>query len=180
MATSRFRSFVPILAGLLVLTAVGLAVEHRGAFPLLRLALQRSPADLPSSLIAPADAVGRGDAVLSVFVDEKDLYDRDTGILRHTTERGREWERAVTLLVSRRRGPPSRQRRRLENSRRQQPNRKGVAELSRVLPARVRRRGVRPGSDLRFREPPTATHRRSQRRSPAYPALLASDQSTGL
>ena len=71
MATPGFRSFVPILVGLLVLTAVGLAVERTGAFPLLRLALQRSPADLPSSVIAPVDAVARGDAVLSVFIDER-------------------------------------------------------------------------------------------------------------
>lgn len=49
--------------------------------------------DFPSSLVVKGRDLKRGLPVLSVVVDEKDLYDPEKGIISNSKNRGREWER---------------------------------------------------------------------------------------
>jgi hypothetical protein len=72
-------------------------VERIGAFPSLRLAIQRSPAGLPSSRAVPDEHIASGLPVMSIVTDEAGLYDPVRGILTHTTERGIDWEREATM-----------------------------------------------------------------------------------
>jgi hypothetical protein len=51
------------------------------------------PAAMPSTLVLPAGATERPRPLLSLAVDEDDLYDPQTGILARPFKRGKKWER---------------------------------------------------------------------------------------
>ena len=94
-AFHRHRSAILIAAGVALLLLVALAVERFKLFPSLVFAIQRTPGNMPSSMVVPSAEIGRGVPVMSLYVEPDDLYDEKTGILRHTLERGVEWERPV-------------------------------------------------------------------------------------
>lgn len=75
------------------LVALGLVAESRGLFPELRFAVNRRPADMPSTRAVPAADRVAGHPILSIAVDPGDLLDPRRGLLAHPAERGREWER---------------------------------------------------------------------------------------
>jgi hypothetical protein len=89
---SRARLIV-LIGSSLSLVALGLLVEARGSFPLLRFGIQRTPELAPSTVVLPATELRRHVPTVSLYVSPDDLHDRKTGILRHRTEHGREWER---------------------------------------------------------------------------------------
>ena len=66
-------------------------------FPRLRFAIQRTPGDLPSSVIAPADQIALGQPLLSIYIPDDSLYDPDTGIIANVQARGRAWERPASV-----------------------------------------------------------------------------------
>lgn len=66
-------------------------------FPRLRFAIQRTPADLPSSVLAPADQVALGHPLLSIQIDDASLFDDETGLLANIQARGRDWERPASV-----------------------------------------------------------------------------------
>lgn len=74
----------------------GLLVAWLEPFPKLRFAIQRTPADIPSSILVPPDEVARGLPLFSIEVDEAALYDDETGIIANVEQRGRDWERPAT------------------------------------------------------------------------------------
>lgn len=83
-----------VLAGSsLALIALGLLVEARGSFPLLRFGIQRTPELAPSTVALPAAELRRNVPTVSLYVAPEDLHNRETGILRHRMEHGRAWER---------------------------------------------------------------------------------------
>ena len=75
------------------LVALGLVVEARGLFPGLRFAINRRPADMPSTLAVPERDRTAGYPLLSVVVDKDDLFDRHRGLLADPGREGRDWER---------------------------------------------------------------------------------------
>jgi CotH kinase protein len=91
--TGVLRRWTPLVAAIAALVAVGLVVEVTDAFPLLRAAVQRTPASSPSTLVLPPDELARGLPTVSLYVREADLHDPAYGILEHPIEHGRAWER---------------------------------------------------------------------------------------
>jgi hypothetical protein len=75
------------------LAAVGLVVEARDLFPGLRFAINRSPADMPSTLAVRERDRTAGYPLLSVAVEGNDLFDRQRGLLANPMGHGRDWER---------------------------------------------------------------------------------------
>jgi len=86
----RLRAPAALIAGLI---AAGILLDKANAFPLLRVALNRTPARIPSTLVLPTSERERGVATVSLYVPNHDLYDLDTGILSHKLQHGKEWER---------------------------------------------------------------------------------------
>lgn len=75
------------------LVALGLLVEARGAFPLLRYAVTRSPVDAPSTVTVPPAELARRVSTVSLYVRPHDLHDEATGILANRRKHGPAWER---------------------------------------------------------------------------------------
>jgi len=73
--------------------AAGLLLDRTNAFPLLRVALNRTPARIPSTLVLPQEDRALGVPTVSLYVPNRHLYDLDTGILRHRLRHGKRWER---------------------------------------------------------------------------------------
>lgn len=76
-----------------ILAALGLMAEAHGIFPELRFAVNRRPADMPSTRAVPPQDLVAGQPVLSIAVERNDLFDPKRGLLIHPTRRGLEWER---------------------------------------------------------------------------------------
>jgi hypothetical protein len=76
---------------------LGLSVEQLDWFPRLRLAVQRSTASLPSTVLVPQHEVARGQPLISVAVSPADLHDPATGILANPLKKGRAWERVGSV-----------------------------------------------------------------------------------
>lgn len=84
----RFLILLPV-----ALVALGLLVETRGAFPLLRYAVTRAPEHAPSMLGLPAHEIARGVSTVSLYVRPDDLHDPQFGLLANRRKHGRDWER---------------------------------------------------------------------------------------
>jgi formylglycine-generating enzyme required for sulfatase activity len=81
------------VAAALGLAAAGAAVEHLDLFPLLRFAIQRDPAEIPSSRAVDPREVVRGYPLVSLHVAPTALKD----LMDHKMEHGRRWERPASL-----------------------------------------------------------------------------------
>lgn len=91
-----------MVPGLLVLAVLaflvgGITTESCEVFPRLRFAIQRAPADLPSSRVTPMEEVAAGWPLMSLYLDHRHLHDPLTGLLQNLEERGRDWERPGSL-----------------------------------------------------------------------------------
>jgi formylglycine-generating enzyme required for sulfatase activity len=81
------------VAAALALAAIGAVIETAGLFPRLRFAIQRDPRQLPSSQAVDTQLVVRGQPLLSVHLQPKDLQ----SLLENKLEHGREWERRASV-----------------------------------------------------------------------------------
>ena len=85
--------WVVLIGSSIALVALGLLVEARGLFPLLRFGIQRTPKLAPSTVVLPAAELRRDVPTVSLYLRPEDLYDRRTGILANKMRHGRAWER---------------------------------------------------------------------------------------
>ena len=90
--------------GLLTLSAlclsvlgVGLIAENLDWLADLRVVVQRSPSQFPSSRVVPPAELERADSVLSVYTEARYLHDPTIGLLANPTRIGRDWERPATV-----------------------------------------------------------------------------------
>jgi hypothetical protein len=86
------RSII-LIGSTAALVALGLLVEARGLFPLLRFGIQRTPTLAPSVIVLPVPELTRDAPMVSLYVAPADLNDRTTGILANKMRHGRSWER---------------------------------------------------------------------------------------
>ncbi len=86
------RSII-LIGSTAALVALGLLVEARGLFPLLRFGIQRTPQLAPSVVVLPVPELTRDAPMVSLYVAPADLNDRATGILANKMRHGRSWER---------------------------------------------------------------------------------------
>jgi hypothetical protein len=77
----------------IALVALGLLVEARGLFPLLRFGITRAPGTAPSTLSVPPREVARRVSTVSLYLRPDDLHDPATGILANKKKHGSDWER---------------------------------------------------------------------------------------
>lgn len=77
----------------LALIAAGVWLDARGAFPLLRFAIERTPDKAPSALALSIAERGRAVSTVSLYVRPYDLHDAATGLLPNRTRHGAAWER---------------------------------------------------------------------------------------
>lgn len=91
--TGWLRRWGAIAAAIIALIGLGLLVDAKEAFPLLRVAVHRTPALLPSTIILPGEERRPGIPVVSLYVPNPSLWDLDTGILPNRLRHGRAWER---------------------------------------------------------------------------------------
>ena len=91
--TGWLRRWGAIAAAIIALIGLGLLVDAKEAFPLLRVAVHRTPALLPSTIILPREERQPGIPVVSLYVPNTSLWDLDTGILSNRLRHGRAWER---------------------------------------------------------------------------------------
>ena len=87
------RRWGAIAAAIIALIGLGLLLDAKEAFPLLRVAVHRTPALLPSTIILPREERRPGIPVVSLYVPNPSLWDLDTGILPNRLRHGRAWER---------------------------------------------------------------------------------------
>ncbi len=87
------RRWGAIAAAIIALIGLGLLMDAKEAFPLLRVAVHRTPALLPSTIILPGEERRPGIPVVSLYVPNTSLWDLDTGILSNRLRHGRAWER---------------------------------------------------------------------------------------
>jgi formylglycine-generating enzyme required for sulfatase activity len=80
-----------------MLCAAAFTLESAGVFPAWQLAVQWTPAALPSTTAVPHEEIRRGVPVLSLAMDPADLHHRRTGLLVNPRQRGDEWERPGSL-----------------------------------------------------------------------------------
>ena len=90
----RLLILAALCGGLLI---VGLAADNVAWLARLRVVIQRSPHQFPSSLVVPARERSRPGALLSVYTEARYLYDPDYGLLNNPTGRGRAWEHPATV-----------------------------------------------------------------------------------
>jgi formylglycine-generating enzyme required for sulfatase activity len=81
------------LAASATLVAVGAAVERLDPFPLLRFAIQRDPAELPSTSAVDKLEIVKGYQLFSLYIEPSTLRE----LLDHKMEHGRDWERPATF-----------------------------------------------------------------------------------
>ncbi len=89
---SRSSGFA-LLSVSAVLVVVGLVVEDLRLFPQLTFALQRQADVMPSTLLAPVQEIEKKHPLLSLFVDQGDLNDKEFGLLVHPLKKGLDWEK---------------------------------------------------------------------------------------
>jgi hypothetical protein len=82
-----------LIGSTVALAALGLLVEARGLFPLLRFGIQRTPELAPSTVVLPVPELGRDASMVSLYLRPEDLDDPRTGILANKMRHGRAWER---------------------------------------------------------------------------------------
>jgi CotH kinase protein len=87
------RRWGAIAAAIIALIGLGLLVDAKEAFPLLRVAVHRTPALLPSTIILPREERRPGIPVVSLYVSNPSLWDLDRGILSNRLRHGKAWER---------------------------------------------------------------------------------------
>ena len=87
------RRWGAIAAAIIALIGLGLLVDRKEAFPLLRVAVHRTPALLPSTIILPRQELRPGIPAVSLYVPNPSLWDLDTGLLPNRLRHGRAWER---------------------------------------------------------------------------------------
>jgi hypothetical protein len=75
------------------LVAVGVLMDARGAFPLLRLGITRAAEYTPSTISVPSDELARAVSTVSLYVRPADLHNPLTGILVNRRKHGPDWER---------------------------------------------------------------------------------------
>ncbi len=90
--SSRAR-WIVLIGTTAALVGLGLLVEARGDFALLRFGIQRTPQLAPSTVILPAAALRSHVPTVSLYLRPEDLNDRRTGILANKMRHGRDWER---------------------------------------------------------------------------------------
>jgi formylglycine-generating enzyme required for sulfatase activity len=88
----RPRLAIAVIAAI-ALTAVGAAIERFDPFPLLRFAIQRDPADLPSTRAVAATEVVRGYPTVSLHLAPRALKQ----LLDNKMQHGRAWERPGSI-----------------------------------------------------------------------------------
>jgi formylglycine-generating enzyme required for sulfatase activity len=91
-ASRRLPSWLLVVATAAICVGA-LALESAELFPLWRFAVQWSPSALPSSSAVPRHEVASGLPVLSLTLDEADLYDPVKGLIPNKRKHGPEWER---------------------------------------------------------------------------------------
>ena len=91
-------------AGLLTVTAlcvgllaVGLVADNLAWLSNLRVVVQRSPSQFPSSLAVPSSERSRPGSLLSVYTAPRYLHDPDYGLLTNPMQVGRVWEHPATV-----------------------------------------------------------------------------------
>jgi hypothetical protein len=88
---------LPLLVLLpIALMALGLLVEARGLFPLLRFGITRAPEHAPSTIAVPPTEIARAVSTVSLYLRPRDLHDPVTGIIANKANKmkhGPEWER---------------------------------------------------------------------------------------
>jgi hypothetical protein len=89
---SRTR-WIVLIASSAALVGLGLFVEARGAFPLLRFGIQRTPKLAPSTVVLPVAELRRKAPTVSLYLRPDDLYSPKSGILANKMRHGRAWER---------------------------------------------------------------------------------------
>jgi hypothetical protein len=94
---SRFPHLATAAALAGALVAVGLVAEQLRALAPLKFSIQRTPELMPSTVLVPEAEVRRGLPTVSLYVADRDLYDRATGILANKNQHGRAWERPATI-----------------------------------------------------------------------------------
>ena len=85
-----------VVVALVALMGGGL-VGYLEPFPQLRFAIQRTPEGAPSSRMAPREEVARNLPLLSITIDDRELWDPVDGIIANVQKRGRDWERRASV-----------------------------------------------------------------------------------
>ncbi len=93
MIAERPRRFLLLILVPIALVALGLLVETRGVFPLLRFGITRAPGVAPSTLSVPPSELARRVSTVSLYLRPDDLHDPVTGILANKRKHGPDWER---------------------------------------------------------------------------------------
>ncbi len=96
MSRNRLRIFLLIGVPTLLL-AVGLVFERVSPLAGLQIAVQRTPARLPSSLVIPEEEILKDGSLLSVYTPVEQLNNPETGILANPMNKGRQWENPTTV-----------------------------------------------------------------------------------
>jgi CotH protein len=91
--TLWLRRWGAIAAAIVGLIGLGLLLDATEAFPLLRVAVHRTPALLPSTIILPREERRPGIPAVSLYVPNQSLWDLDTGLLPNRLKHGPQWER---------------------------------------------------------------------------------------
>lgn len=94
---TRFQHLATAAALAAALVAIGVVAEQHAALFALKFSIQRNPELMPSSVVVPDDEIRRGLPTLSLYVSDRDLHDRATGILANKDKHGRAWERPATV-----------------------------------------------------------------------------------
>ena len=76
---------------------VGLLADNLAWLSNLRIVVQRSPSQFPSSLAVPPAALSRAGSVLSIYTEDHYLHDPEHGLLANPTRVGRDWEHPATV-----------------------------------------------------------------------------------
>ena len=79
------------------LLAAGLVADRLAWLAPLRIIVQRSPAQFPSSRAVPPGERARGGSLLSVYTSHRYLHHPDFGLLTNPWEAGRDWEHPATV-----------------------------------------------------------------------------------
>lgn len=97
MKRSRLVGTLALVGVPVLFVAGGRLLEGAGLFDRLRLAVQRTPGSLPSSLVVPDEEIARGVPVVSIYAETARLYDPADGLLTNPRRNGREWEIPATI-----------------------------------------------------------------------------------
>ena len=90
MITRQRRTL--LIVGPLAFVVIGLVLENTDTLVPLKLSIQRTQENLPSSLAVPAVEIARGAPLISIYAERDQLFNRQTGLLTNIRRRGLEWE----------------------------------------------------------------------------------------